>query len=94
MRDVSCAHHPEDKCYRGPAQMERRTLLYKNEIDFPLLDSPRFTMSSTNGLVCFTNCLLPLEDGSLVEKDLWFDENRGIILDAQVYYLISCSFCF
>ncbi|PPQ64933.1 hypothetical protein CVT26_015652 [Gymnopilus dilepis] len=45
-------------------------------------------MSSTNGLVCFTNCLLPLEDGSLVEKDLWFDENRGIILDAQkTFYL-------
>lgn len=40
--------------------------------------------SSSNGLVCFTNCLLPREDGSLVEKDLWIDERRGIILDAQV----------
>lgn len=41
-------------------------------------------MSSENGLVCFTNCLLPLEDGSLVEQDLWLDERRGVILDAQV----------
>ncbi|PCH35761.1 carbohydrate esterase family 9 protein [Wolfiporia cocos MD-104 SS10] len=40
-------------------------------------------MTSPNGLVCFTNCLLPLEDGSLVEKDLWIDERRGVILDAQ-----------
>lgn len=41
-------------------------------------------MSPSNGLVCFTNCLLPLEDGSLVEKDLWIDERQGTILDAQV----------
>ena len=41
-------------------------------------------MSSPNGLVCFTNCLLPLEDGGLVQKDLWIDERRGVILDAQV----------
>lgn len=40
--------------------------------------------SPPNGLVCFTNCLLPREDGSLVEKDLWVDERRGVILDAQV----------
>ncbi|TFK74577.1 Metallo-dependent hydrolase [Pluteus cervinus] len=40
-------------------------------------------MTSPNGLVCFTNCLLPQEDGSLVEKDLWIDESRGVILDAQ-----------
>lgn len=40
--------------------------------------------SPSNGLVCFTNCLLPREDGSLVEKDLWIDERRGVILDAQV----------
>ncbi|KIP08673.1 carbohydrate esterase family 9 protein [Phlebiopsis gigantea 11061_1 CR5-6] len=40
-------------------------------------------MESPNGLVCFTNCLLPLEDGSLVEQDLWIDERRGVILDAQ-----------
>ncbi|TFK50997.1 Metallo-dependent hydrolase [Heliocybe sulcata] len=40
-------------------------------------------MTSANGLICFTNCLLPLEDGSLVEKDLWIDERRGIVLDAQ-----------
>jgi len=40
-------------------------------------------MSSDNGLICFTNCLLPLEDGSLVEQDLWVDERRGVILDAQ-----------
>ena len=39
---------------------------------------------SPNGLVCFTNCLLPQEDGSLVQKDLWVDEARGTILDAQV----------
>lgn len=41
-------------------------------------------MASSNGLICFTNCLLPLEDGSLVERDLWIDERRGVILDAQV----------
>jgi N-acetylglucosamine-6-phosphate deacetylase len=41
-------------------------------------------MTSSNGLICFTNCLLPQEDGSLVQKDLWVDERRGIILDAQV----------
>ncbi|KAI0821138.1 Metallo-dependent hydrolase [Irpex lacteus] len=40
-------------------------------------------MSSQNGLICFTNCLLPTEDGSLVEKDLWIDEVRGVVLDAQ-----------
>ncbi|KAH9949267.1 Metallo-dependent hydrolase [Amylocystis lapponica] len=40
-------------------------------------------MTSPNGLICFTHCLLPLEDGSLVEKDLWIDERRGVILDAQ-----------
>lgn len=41
-------------------------------------------MSTPNGLVCFTNCLLPQEDGGLIEKDLWIDERRGVILDAQV----------
>ena len=41
-------------------------------------------MTSPNGLICFTNCLLSLENGSLVEKDLWIDERRGVILDAQV----------
>ena len=37
-----------------------------------------------NGLVCFTNCSLALEDGSVVPRDLWIDETKGIILDAQV----------
>lgn len=41
-------------------------------------------MSSPNSLICFTNCLLPQEDGSLIERDLWIDETRGVILDAQV----------
>ncbi|KAJ7496903.1 carbohydrate esterase family 9 protein [Mycena latifolia] len=40
-------------------------------------------MSTANGLVCFTNCLLPQEDGGLLEKDLWIDERRGVILDSQ-----------
>ncbi|KAK0453610.1 carbohydrate esterase family 9 protein [Armillaria borealis] len=40
-------------------------------------------MSSANGLVCFTNCLLPQEDGTLLQKDLWIDQVRGVILDAQ-----------
>ncbi|KAF9464983.1 Metallo-dependent hydrolase [Collybia nuda] len=45
-------------------------------------------MTSNNGLICFTNCLLPQEDGSLLAKDLWIDEQRGIILDAQrTFYL-------
>ncbi|KAF8511984.1 Metallo-dependent hydrolase [Gautieria morchelliformis] len=39
--------------------------------------------SSSNTLVCFTNCRLALEDGTLVARDLWIDEERGIILDAQ-----------
>ena len=42
-------------------------------------------MASANGLICFTNCLLPQEDGSLIEKDLWIDERRGVILDSQVH---------
>ena len=25
-----------------------------------------------------------MEDGSLVEKDLWIDEWRGVVLDSQV----------
>jgi hypothetical protein len=41
-------------------------------------------MTLPNGLICFTNCLLPLEDGSLVEKDLWIDKRRGVVLDSQV----------
>ncbi|KAJ7686521.1 Metallo-dependent hydrolase [Mycena rosella] len=41
---------------------------------------------STNGLVCFTNCLLPQEDGGLLEKDLWIDERRGVILDSQLTF--------
>ena len=41
-------------------------------------------MASPNGLICFTNCLLPCEDGSLVEKDLWIAERRGVVLDSQV----------
>ena len=40
-------------------------------------------MTSPNGLICFTNCLLPQEDGSLIHKDLWIDERRGVILDSQ-----------
>lgn len=47
------------------------------------------TMASPNGLICFTNCLLPLEDGSLVNKELWIDERRGVILDAQVYFRLT-----
>jgi len=46
--------------------------------------------TKSNGLVCFTNCLLPQEDGSLVEKDLWIDEWRGVILDAQVGHQRVC----
>ena len=42
------------------------------------------SMTSPNGLICFTNCLIPLEDGSLVKKDLWIDERRGVVLDSQV----------
>ncbi|KAI8978188.1 Metallo-dependent hydrolase [Trametes punicea] len=40
-------------------------------------------MTSPNGLICFTNCLLPTEDGGLVQKDLWIDERRGVVLDSQ-----------
>ena len=37
-------------------------------------------------LVRFTNCLLATETGQLVKKDLWIDQERGIILDAQVVF--------
>ena len=52
-------------------------------------------MSSPNGLICFTNCLLPTEDGSLVEQDLWIDERRGVVLDAQVsvMFVMILLFC-
>ena len=52
-------------------------------------------MSSPNGLICFTNCLLPTEDGSLVEQDLWIDERRGVVLDAQVsvMFVVILLFC-
>ncbi|KAJ7772116.1 carbohydrate esterase family 9 protein [Mycena maculata] len=43
-------------------------------------------MSTLNGLVCFTNCLLPQEDGGLIEKDLWIDEHHGVILDSQLTF--------
>lgn len=39
--------------------------------------------TTSNDLICFTNCFLPQEDGTLIEKDLWIDERRGVILDAQ-----------
>lgn len=39
---------------------------------------------SANGLVCFTNCSLVQEDGSLLQSDLWIDNRRGVIVDAQV----------
>ena len=42
------------------------------------------TSSVNNTLVCFTNCKLVLEDGSVVDQDLWIDEEKGTILDAQV----------
>ena len=48
--------------------------------------------ASSNGLICFTNCLLAQEDGSLVEKDLWVDETQGLILDAQVRHFILSRF--
>ncbi|RDX47471.1 Metallo-dependent hydrolase [Lentinus brumalis] len=45
-------------------------------------------MTSPNGLICFTNCLLPQEDGALVEKDLWIDERRGVVLDSQKTFFL------
>ncbi|KAF9519366.1 carbohydrate esterase family 9 protein [Hydnum rufescens UP504] len=40
-------------------------------------------------LLCFTNCFLPQEDGSLVRRDLWVDSAHGCILDAQkTFYTI------
>lgn len=46
-------------------------------------------MSSPNSLLCFTNCLLPQEDGSLIQKDLWVDQAAGTILDAQKTFYLS-----
>ncbi|XP_006461262.1 hypothetical protein AGABI2DRAFT_185538 [Agaricus bisporus var. bisporus H97] len=45
-------------------------------------------MTSPNGLICFTNCLLPQEDGNLIEQDLWIDERRGIVLDSQKTFFL------
>jgi N-acetylglucosamine-6-phosphate deacetylase len=42
--------------------------------------------SDSNGLIRFTNCLLPQEDGSLVKQDLWIDEKRGVVLDPLVSF--------
>ena len=36
-------------------------------------------------LVKFTNCRLALE-GKLIEKDLWVDSNKGIIVDPQTCF--------
>lgn len=38
---------------------------------------------ASNGLVCFQNGALALEDGTLVENELWIDECTGLIVDAQ-----------
>ncbi|KAJ3533137.1 hypothetical protein NMY22_g7457 [Coprinellus aureogranulatus] len=40
-------------------------------------------MTSSNGLVGFTNCFLLQEDGTLLQSDLWVDEGTGLILDAK-----------
>ena len=42
------------------------------------------TRTGRNTLICFTNCKLALEDGSILPQDLWIDEETGVILDAQV----------
>jgi len=48
-------------------------------------------MSASNSLICFTNCFLALEDGSLVSRDLWIDSGLGVILDAQHTFFTSCT---
>ncbi|KAJ2922680.1 hypothetical protein H1R20_g14425, partial [Candolleomyces eurysporus] len=45
-------------------------------------------MTSPNGLICFTNCLLPQEDGSLLQSDLWIDEREGIIVNAKETFYV------
>ena len=45
--------------------------------------------AESNGLIRFTNCLLPREDWTLVNQDLWIDEKRGVILDPLVRGLYS-----
>ena len=32
-----------------------------------------------------------MQDGSLVERDLWIDERRGVVLDSQVRENASCE---
>ena len=44
-----------------------------------------------SGLVCFTNCSLLQEDGSLLDKDLWIDIRRGVIVDAQASSPLSLT---
>ncbi|KAF8608043.1 Metallo-dependent hydrolase [Ceratobasidium sp. AG-I] len=46
-------------------------------------------MFDSNSLICFTNCFLALEDGSLVLRDLWIDADLGVILDAQHTFFTS-----
>ena len=53
-----------------------------------VIDNEDLQTAGGNGLVCFTNCLLAQEDGSLIQRDLWIDERRGVILDSLV-----CLFC-
>ncbi|KAK7036417.1 hypothetical protein VNI00_011614 [Paramarasmius palmivorus] len=43
---------------------------------------------SLNGIICFTNCSLLREDGSLDKKDLWVDQVTGVILDSQDTFYI------
>jgi N-acetylglucosamine-6-phosphate deacetylase len=48
-------------------------------------------MSSTNGdsdgMVCFTNCYLATDTGQLLKRDLWIDEDSGLIVSSQVSHL-------
>lgn len=69
--DISYIYNP----VRTETSLKKRLLCSSRSWLYP--------MSSPNGLVCFTNCLLPQEDGSLIKKDLWVDQTCGLILDAQ-----------
>jgi N-acetylglucosamine-6-phosphate deacetylase len=53
-------------------------------VPYPLQQSSKHrpTKKSNNMLVKFTNCRLAV-NGRLVEKDLWIDSTKGVIIDSQ-----------
>ena len=71
MRAVGC---------RSPRCVLRPSRSWRSNHDI----SPMNLNDAKDGLVRFTNCLVPTETGTLVAKDVWVDQGSGVVLDAQV----------